>query len=102
VSLKDWGAPLSVRSKVALFFALREIRPPVLALDEPRSQERGEDVVSVQNSVLCHEYEYVLFMTSEITAATIYLSLHILHTHVKQEMEDFAIVGLLFLACSRV
>ncbi|KAG1762620.1 hypothetical protein EDD22DRAFT_1050553 [Suillus occidentalis] len=29
-SLKDWEAPLSVRSKVARFFALREIRPPVL------------------------------------------------------------------------
>ncbi|KIK46520.1 hypothetical protein CY34DRAFT_800375 [Suillus luteus UH-Slu-Lm8-n1] len=30
-SLKDWEAPLPVRSKVARFFALREIRPPVLA-----------------------------------------------------------------------
>ncbi|KAG1740081.1 hypothetical protein EDD22DRAFT_1008251 [Suillus occidentalis] len=36
-SLKDWGVPLSVWSKVARFFALHEIHPPVLPLDEPRT-----------------------------------------------------------------
>lgn len=30
-SLKDWEAPLSLRNKVARFFALRGIHPPVSA-----------------------------------------------------------------------
>ncbi|KIK39227.1 hypothetical protein CY34DRAFT_14517 [Suillus luteus UH-Slu-Lm8-n1] len=40
-SLKEWEVPLSIRSKVARFFALREIHPPILALDEPIFQEHG-------------------------------------------------------------
>ncbi|KAG1788936.1 uncharacterized protein HD556DRAFT_1311685 [Suillus plorans] len=42
--IKAWGVPISMRSKVARFFALREMQAPDSAVEEPSSREYGEDV----------------------------------------------------------